>query len=301
MFFNQYFGNYLLEKKILKPEELRLAMEKRKSVKVKLGVLAIDSGFMNAAQVNRIHKLQAVRDRKFGELAMEEGYLTEAQLSELLAEQKKSNILIGQVLIEKGLFTFEKYEEMLFQYRRESSLTDDEFQALRSDDVKKVAAIFIKALPVKNIGIIHQYFELFIRNLIRFVDDEIRVEAAAEAGAYPFGYLITQRMEGKYGFFSGISAPEPILARFASVYAEQDWNTVNDLAEDALEEFLNCQNALFISNLSNKDANWELSLPEVKKGGILKPAGKLYVIPCHLSFGRIDFIFADERPDIQAK
>lgn len=301
MFFNQYFGNYLLEKKILKPEELSMVTEKRKSVKVKLGVLAIDSGLMNAAQVNRIHRLQAVRDRKFGELAVEEGYLTEAQLEELLNEQKKSNILIGQVLIEKGLFTFEKYEEMLLQYRRESGLTDDEFHALRNNDVKKIAEIFIKDLPVKNIEIIRQYFELFIRNLIRFVDDEIRVEAAAATDSYPFGFLVTQRMEGKYGFFSGISAPEAILARFASVYSAQDWSTVNDLAEDALEEFLNCQNGLFISNLSHTGANWELNLPEVKKNGVLLPVGKLYVVPCFLTFGRIDFIFADKRPEIQGE
>lgn len=301
MFFNQYFGNYLVEKKILKPEELSMVTEKRKSIKVKLGVLAIDSGLMNAAQVNRIHRLQAVRDRKFGELAIEEGYLTEAQVEELLSEQKKINKLIGQILIEKGIFTFEKYEEMLLQYRRESGLTDDEFQALRTNDVKKIAEIFIRDLPVKNIGIIHQYFELFIRNLIRFVDDEIRVEAASETDSYPFGFLVTQRMEGKYGFFSGISAPESILARFASVYSEQDWNTVNELAEDALEEFLNCQNALFISNLSHTGANWELNLPEVKKNGVLKPVRKLFVIPCHLSFGKIDFIFADERPEIQGK
>ena len=301
MFFNQYFGNYLVEKKIIKPEELSMVTERRRSVKVKLGVLAIDSGLMNAAQVNRIHRLQAIRDRKFGELAVEEGYLTEAQVEELLDEQKKTDILIGQILIEKGIFTFEKYEEMLLRYRQESGLTDDEFQALRSSDVRKIAEIFIKDLPVRNLGIIHQYFELFLRNLIRFIDDEIRVEAASEADSYPFGLLVTQRMEGDYGFFSAISAPEPILARFASVYSEQDWSKVNELAEDALEEFLNCQNGLFISNLSHTGAKWELNLPEIKKNGSLKPVRKLYIVPCYLSFGQIDFIFADERPEIQGE
>lgn len=136
--FNQYFGNYLLEKKILKPEELRLALEEQNSVKVKLGVLAIDSGYMDAAQVDQIHKLQTVNDRKFGELAIEVGYLTESQLKELLHTQQKSNILIGQVLIEKGLFTFEKYEEVLIQYRQDSRLTNDEIQALINSDLKKL-------------------------------------------------------------------------------------------------------------------------------------------------------------------
>lgn len=55
--FNQYFGNYLLERNIISPEELRQALEEQKSVKVRLGVMAIETGYMNAAQVERVHKL----------------------------------------------------------------------------------------------------------------------------------------------------------------------------------------------------------------------------------------------------
>jgi hypothetical protein len=144
--FNQYFGNYLLEKKIIRPEELRQVLEEQKSVRVKLGVLAIDSGYMNAAQVDHIHKLQAVRDQKFGELALEEGYLTPGQLEGLLHVQKRSNVLLGQILIEKGLFSFEKYQEVMRQYRQDSRLTDEEIEALKNSDVKKIAETFLKTL-----------------------------------------------------------------------------------------------------------------------------------------------------------
>ncbi len=294
--FNQYFGNYLLEKKFLKPEELRLVLAEQKSVKVKLGVLAIDSGYMNAAQVDRVHKLQAARDRKFGELAVEEGYLTANQLNELLHAQKKSNILLGQVLIEKGLFTFEKYEEVLLQYRQDSGLTAEEIQALKNNDVEKIATIFLKNLPDEHNRMIRDYFELFIRNIVRFIDDEIRVEEAGETDSYPFNYLVTQRIEGEYPFFNGFAAPESVLAKFASIYAEEELDGMNALTEDALGEFLNCQNGLFLSHLSHKGIELELFPAEVQAGGILKPVAKLYVIPCHLSFGKIDFLFAGEPP-----
>jgi hypothetical protein len=294
--FNQYFGNYLLEKKILKPEELRLALEEQKSVKVKLGVLAIDSGYMNATQVNLIHKLQAAKDRKFGELAVEEGYLTENQLNELLHTQKKSNVLLGQVLIEKGFFTFEKYEEVLLQYRQDSRLTADEIQALKNNDVKKITEIFLKNVSGEHNRMAHEYFELFIRNIVRFIDDEIRVEEADETDSYQFNYLITQRIEGEYGFFSGFAAPETVLTKFASIYAEEELDAMNEMAKDSLGEFLNCQNGLFLSHLSHKGIELDLLPAEVKKDGVLKPAEKLYVIPCHLSFGKIDFFFADEFP-----
>ncbi|HWQ79067.1 MAG TPA: hypothetical protein VN381_09635 [Anaerovoracaceae bacterium] len=294
--FNQYFGNYLLEKSLIKPEELTAVLEAQKSVKVKLGVLAIDSGYMTAEQVSQVHKLQAVKDRKFGALAVEEGYLTEEQLDELLHMQRKSNILIGQVLIEKGFFTYEKYEEVLRHYRKDSKLTDDEILALKNSDINKIVEIFIKSLPIEQIGMLSEYFELFVKNIIRFIDDEIRVEAASEADSYQFDNLITQRMGGEYGFFSGFASSEPVLAHFASVYAQEELSTMNEMAADSLGEFLNCQNGLFLSNLSHEGTEWELYLPEVQKGGVLKPVSKLYVIPCHLSFGKIDFLFAEGRP-----
>jgi hypothetical protein len=51
---------------------------------------------------------------------------------------------------------------------------------------------------------------------------------------------------------------------------------------------------LFLSHQAHKGIELELFPSEVKKDGILKPMEKLYVIPCHLSFGRIDLLFADE-------
>lgn len=295
--FNQYFGNYLLEKKIIRPEELRQVLEEQKSVKVKLGVLAIDSGYMNAAQVDRIHKLQTVKDRKFGELALEEGYLTPGQIDGLLLAQKRSNVLLGQILIEKGLFSFEKYEEVMLQYRQDSCLTDEEIEALKNSDVKKIAETFLKTLPGEPGERLHEYLELFIRNLIRFIDSEIRVETAQETDSYSFDYLVTQPVEGHQPFFSGFAASEALLTKFASIYADEALTHMDDLAKDSLGEFLNCQNGLFLSHLSNRGIGLELLPGEVKQNGtLLKTTENLVVIPCHLSFGKIDFLFADELP-----
>lgn len=298
--FNQHFGNYLLKKKILKPEELRLVLEELKAVKTKLGVLAIDSGYLNALQVNLLHKLQSVEDRKFGELGVEAGFLTEDQLKELLQIQQKSNILLGQVLIDKGFFTYEKYEEVLLQYRQDSSLSDDEVQALKINDVEKIAGIFLKNLPDAYKEIIQEYFSLFIRNIIRFIDDEIRVDEVVGRYSYPFEYLVTQRVEGEYSFLGGFAASEQVLTGFASIYAEENLKTMSDLAKDALGEFLNCQNGLFLSHLSNKGIEMELFPAEVKSNGALNPVNHiLYVVPCHLSFGKIDFLFEAELPEMK--
>lgn len=292
--FNQYFGNYLLEKRIITPEQLRIVLEELNSLKVKLGVLAIDSGYMNAHQVNKVHKMQAARDKRFGELAIEEGYLTEEKLAELLKTQGKSNILLGQALIDKGYFTYEKYETILRQYHEDSGFNEDEIKALKSNDVEKIVNIFFRSVDNVNTVLYHDYFELFIRNLIRFIDNNFRITEAKEIYSYEFEYFVMQKMEGKHNIITGFTGSENTLARFASIYADGECRVMDALAKDSLSEFLNCQNGLFLSNLSHQGIDMELCPPEVKEKGILKPINKMYMVRCFLSFGEIVFIFSDE-------
>lgn len=292
--FNQYFGSYLLEKKILKPEELRQVLAEQKAVKVKLGVLAIEAGLMNAAQVEQVHKLQAVKDRKFGELAIEAAYLNEDQLAMLLQAQKKSNVLLGQALIEKGLFSFEKYEDVLLQYRQDTGLSAAEIQALKNSDLEKIAEIFLKDLPEEDKALIRDYFELFLKNIVRFVTGDFRLEEAREITSYQYDYLVTQKIGDNFRLFSGFAATEAILAGFASLYTQEELTALDEMARDALVEFLNCHNGLFISHLSHQGIEADLYPGEVKVNGTVRSAGKLYRIPCHLSLGSIDFIFYKE-------
>ena len=67
--FNRYFGNYLLSKRIISSDKLKTVLEQQNEGRVKLGVLAIESGYMKAEQVTKIHDLQVKKDRRFGELA----------------------------------------------------------------------------------------------------------------------------------------------------------------------------------------------------------------------------------------
>lgn len=46
--FSQYFGQYLLNEKYLTAEQLKASLEYQQSVRLKLGVLAINAGYMNA-------------------------------------------------------------------------------------------------------------------------------------------------------------------------------------------------------------------------------------------------------------
>ena len=83
----QFFGNYLLNRKAVTPEQLAKAIANSSNTHIKLGTLAMHKGFMTAAEVDEVCFLQTREDKRFGEIAIERNYLFEDQLEDLLKSQ----------------------------------------------------------------------------------------------------------------------------------------------------------------------------------------------------------------------
>ena len=85
--FAQLFGNYLIEKSVLKEDVYWEILEKQKSVRVRLGTIAVAEGFLTEGQAEEINKLQRQFDKRFGDIAIEKGWLTSEQMETLLSKQ----------------------------------------------------------------------------------------------------------------------------------------------------------------------------------------------------------------------
>jgi CheY-specific phosphatase CheX len=289
--FNKYFGNYILTKKILSNDQLKRVLSEQKTARVKLGVLAIESGYMTAFQVNRTHKLQVLQDRKFGEIAVSEGFIKEEQLMELLSKQKTSQIMLGQILVDDGLLTYERYEELLKEYKKDSGLTDQEIEVLKGNNTDDIVKIFVNRGKNDLAPLFSEYAELFIRNMVRFIDSEVIIEKPYFKEAYQFKNFAGQKIIGEIQVDTGISAEDDVLVKFASTYADEQLSEIDEMVKDALGEFMNNQNGLFVSNLYHKNVNCDLVPPKFECSGSLRPKERLFVLPCELSFGKIDIIF----------
>ena len=57
--FTQYFGNYLIESGIISAEQFKEALQQIKDKRAKLGVLAIEAGYMTPAQVEEAVSMQS--------------------------------------------------------------------------------------------------------------------------------------------------------------------------------------------------------------------------------------------------
>ncbi len=290
--FNKYFGNFILTQKILNKDQIKEILSKQQSARAKLGVLAIESGYMTAFHVDRVHKLQVLHDKKFGEIAISEGYLQESQLTELLAKQKTSQIMIGQILVDGGFLTYEGYEKLLAEYKKESGFTDQEIEILKSNNTDDIVGIFAgDGENSSTFELYSEYVELFIRNIVRFIDTDIILDRAYNIPSYQSKGFAVQEIIGDHLIETGIAAEEDVLIRFASIYADEPLVNLDALAKDALGEFMNSQNGLFVSNLYHRNINCNLNPQQFIYDAGIQQRDRLLVLPCELSFGKINIIF----------
>jgi len=288
--FTQYFGQYLLNKNYLTPQQLHEGLELQKETRLKLGVLAVNAGYMTADQADEVNEAQKKVDKRFGELAVDMGYLTNEQVEELLSSQKFGHLLLGQALVDKGYMTLQEFEKAINEYKKEYSISDQEFEAIQRDDVEKMINTLIKIEGSKDEKLLKSYLALFARNLIRFIDTEAVVSEVVKLEEYQCRFAAKQNVQGEISLTTYIEADESSFVKFASKFAEEDLTTVDEMVEASVGEFLNLHNGIFLVNMSNTGIELELTPQEIHTN--LK-VNNVYKITIDLSFGKINLLICE--------
>lgn len=289
--FTQYFGQYLLNRGYLTPEQLQECLELQKDTRLKLGVLAVNAGYMTANEADMINEEQKRYDKRFGELAIELGYLKREQVEELLSSQKFGHLLLGQAIVDKEYMTLQEFEKAIKEYKKDYSITDEEFDALQRDDVNEIVNTFIKIERSKNEKVLKGYLALLTRNLIRFIDAEAIISEVIKLEKYEGKFTAKQVIKGKLNLATYIEAEEKSFIKFASKFAEEELNSVDEMAEASVGEFLNLHNGIFLVNMSNTGVDLEMSPQEVYSNIKVK---NIYKVSIDLSFGRINVLIREE-------
>lgn len=294
--FSRYFGHYLLNRNLVAPEKIADALNYLDSVRVKLGVLAINAGFMSAGQVREIQQLQAKVDKKFGELAIEKGYLTPPQLEELLAVQRQGHLLLSQALLDKDYLSLEQLETALNEYVDEYGLSETQLSALEEGDIEEIVKAFVDfgTCPLKN-----QYTDylcLMIRSVLRFIDDTPWLECCQVVKQYHAPWLVFQEIFGPVNIFTGIAGSQEVLTSLAGRFAGESFSQFNKLARASISEFLNLHNGVFLVNMSNNGIELEMKPQQTLEGKTLVGLEKGFVIPIFISDGHFDLILSQVTP-----
>ncbi|NOU92723.1 hypothetical protein GC093_05700 [Paenibacillus sp. LMG 31456] len=277
--FAQYFGQYLLNKGLISADGLKQAIIIQKETRVKLGVMAINFGYMTASQVETVHQIQMKLDKKFGEIAVELGFLSEEIVSSLLTSQQSAHLALGQVLIDQGIMTYEGFADTLEQYKKEYSLTDDQFDSIIKGSIEALLESVLLRGGLSKYPAISDYISLFAKNLIRFIDNDVRLELSPTSEP-SFDWVAEQHILAPNRYtsrFTAIGGSESSLLLFASKYAQETVDMPGEMMEACIGEFLNLHNGIYLVNLSNQNVELDLDPQVVVPGTEFSPATSVKV------------------------
>ncbi|MBU8880065.1 hypothetical protein BGM26_13870 [Bacillus sp. FJAT-29790] len=292
--FSQYFGHYLLNNGLITSVQLNHALELQKTTHVKFGVLAVDEGLLTTDQVEEIHERQRIHDKRFGEIATELGYLSNDQVDMMLSSQKKNHLLLAQAIVDQNYMTIEAFSNALTNYKKLYSLSDEKFEAIKSGDIDAMVEGLLHLKETEKQGYA-QYISLFVKNMIRFIDDQVYVEAGSANGNLQTEWLVSQEIKGANPLFTAIAVDEKLFLEIASVFAEEELTEANELAQASVSEFLNLHNGIYLVNMSNKGIELDMEPQKVEKNAKISiDEGAGLPIIVHTSKGEFQLLIANQ-------
>lgn len=289
----QFFGNFLLNKGVITPEQLVDALKIQATTHKKLGTLAIHSGFMSASEVEDVYITQTHYDKLFGELAVNLGYLTESQVDNLLTTQLPDYMLLGQILVDKNILTHVELENLITEYKSVYEIYDLELIEEQQEMVNKLLSDFYLPEDLPHSEHILSYLTLLFNNLVRFIGEDFTTLNVMNLSEVPTNFCISQEVEGSFSFLSALDMEQETAITFASRYVNDEFQEFDEYVRASIEDFLNLHNGLYTVNMSN-DFSMELQLlpPSPHENILLETGFSFYLLPIMYSFGTINFLLS---------
>ena len=291
--FTQFFGHFLLEKKILTSEQLLLALTEQTNARIKLGTLAIHAGLMTANEVERVIIFQTKQDQRFGEIAVAKGYLTSDQVNDLIERQSPEYLVLGQILVEQNIITHAQFEQLLSEYQTENELFELDMLDEQKDKVLLLIRNFCKLENLKQQDLLSDYILLLFNNLIRFIGDDFTPLTVLSLAEYPTTSATCQEITGTFALKTILDGNKETMIQFASRYAKDSFQTYDEFVEASVDEFFNLHNGLFLVNISNsKGIELDLLPPTRHDNELITIGSQSFVIPIMYTFGTIHIVIS---------
>lgn len=152
------------------------------------------------------------------------------------------------------------------------------------------------SLDKKLNSFVKTYIEKLIYDVISYVDEHIVVGTIEVLDNYRGRTELSQNITGIPSAYSSIDGTPDVLAQFAEQYSHLGIKEFDLLAKEAIIDFLNLHNGLFVVQLSS-DNICELSLDVPKQNGNYNLDSAIYksitVIPVVFTYGTVKFLLCE--------
>lgn len=250
----KFFGQFLLERKIVKPEELALAVEYWKQRQVDFGDCAIAKGYMTKEDIALLKEKQREVDKRFGEIATEMNLVTPTQVADILETQKTDNIYLGEALVKNGFITRADLE-------RELSLFREDQREYSAHDVEVPADVENPEVVKEIVSLTQKLFNRVARLVVKFDNGIITREEPERNFA-----VISISLIGTHQYEYCLSLPETVSRTVTSAITGDAFSACPpNLVVDGIREFCNIVCGSIIAKLSQQGKIVDISVPHIAK------------------------------------
>ncbi|MBO6108474.1 MAG: hypothetical protein J6P16_03610 [Eubacterium sp.] len=276
--FSQFFGNYLVENRIITAEQFSSCMSYIKANRVKLGLIAESEGLLTSSQVMELNYLQVQSDERFGDLAVKKGYLTESDVNYLLGLQSNPYLLFVQALDENGCMTHDEIDYNLTAFQKENDYSNSTMKAIRDSNIEGMLPAFVDIKDKRYLDLIG----LTLRNIVRFINTFIRISPGEFISGATHKYAAYQHTIGDYQIVLGFTGENDEILMMADGYAKEEFGIVDEDALDSIAEFTNCVNGLYAAELSFQNITLDMMPPKLSFDEKIDVSGEYYSLPVYL-------------------
>lgn len=245
----QFFGQYLLEKKIISREQLLEAVAHQESQNLKLGEHAVRQNYLTQSQADSINHLQQTQDLRFGDAAVELGLLTPAQVDELVTIQRNSHVYLGEAIVRKEFATKEIIDKAL------KSFQDDQ-AAYRAESMD------LERFGVPDHNLFESAIDLTQKLLLRMWDVQCKLgEPTVQIGNTRIsGTAVQVEFSGQFNTRFILAADTAIVAKGAAKVLRED-DPDEETCDDLLREFANVVSGNVVAILAKIGKSCEIQPP----------------------------------------
>jgi|GEM_PF-6976257 len=155
----------------------------------------------------------------------------------------------------------------------------------------------ILALPSHDVNL-NRLAVLALKYLQLYIAKDLTFSPPLEIEEYRYEYLghikMIEENEGEQNFTLSLSGKGISLLKLANPFVRQAYTEVNKEAKSAVCELLNCIAGLFVSELSDKGIEFDVTVPsffgEENVKSEFKSNGAIYCVPILIDEQRIDLL-----------
>lgn len=272
---SRLFGNYLVEKNLIKKEKLDSFFPIDKEMRADLSTVAVLRKFLTGVQVKMLLEEMDSEKGRFGDFVIENDILLESDVEKLVPFQINKFYKFVQTLLNKDIIALDSLLPVIEDFQKDNDISDEGMESLVLDDLEKIISYFV---PIED-----KYMDKMLQTTIitfrRLIDANVVIGKGCCTSTVDLDAYSSQILSGDFRVKLYMTGTDDNLLGIANYFTEASYEHICEDALDNVSEFINCINGQLATDLSYEDVYVDMGAPEYSLEGCSITGKKFYVVP----------------------